>query len=279
MEKSAGKWFLLFFRKQWEKKVLLLERQPTSNDVDDVWYARGQSQLKNVGWIYFSFPRRLTRLIVISLHISTTQHCVACELFSVCQADQRQTIEIREDIFIWLNIGNANKQTKWMTNEFTFISALHTQQWSVYMPTSTGKRKNMDYSTTTTLCPSASSISFSRSELKSLHISLVWWLFCYRDKKSSEHTKKRAIYNLKQMCSLSGNRLSRRSLSIMARRMFHCQRPKMAKKCWFSSSNYSLAQMTKCNLNDRHFAIKKKRERFFRRLRCKMRELVERDDN
>lgn len=114
---------------------------------------------------------------------------------------------------------------------------------------------------------------------KPAHFSLVWWLFCYRDKKSSEHTKKRAIYNLKQMCNLSGNRLSRRSLSIMARRMFHCQRPKMAKKCWFSSSNYSLAQMTKCNLNDRHFAIKKKRERFFRRLRCKMRELVERDDN
>lgn len=92
--KSAGKWFLLFFRKQWEKKVLLPERQPTGNNDDDVWYARGQSQLKNVGWIYFSFPRRLTRLIVISLHISTTQHCVACELFSVCQADQRQTIEI-----------------------------------------------------------------------------------------------------------------------------------------------------------------------------------------
>lgn len=168
-----------------------------------------------------------------------------------------------------------------MTNEFTFISALHTQRWVYICRRRQEKEKKYGLFDDNKLSvPSASSISFSRSELKSLHISLVWWLFCYRDKKSSEHTKKkRAIYNLKQMCSLSGNRLSRRSLySTMARRMFHCQRPKMAKKCWFSSSHYSLAQMTKCNLNDRHFAIKK-RERFFRRLRCKMRELVERDDN
>lgn len=153
-----------------------------------------------------------------------------------------------------------------MTNEFTFISALHTQHSGVYICRRRQEKEKIWIIRRQQLSgPSASSISFSRSELKSLHISLsCGGCFVIEIKKSSEHTKKRAIYNLKQMCSLSGNRLSRRSLySIMARRMFHCQRPKMAKKCWFSSSHYSLARMTKCNLNDRHFAIKKKEREVF----------------
>lgn len=151
-----------------------------------------------------------------------------------------------------------SKRNGWQMNLHSFQLSIHSSGVYTFMPTSTGKRKKnglLDDNNSLPLCEL--DLFFQVRTEKPAHFSLVWWLFCYRDKKSSEHTKKRAIYNLKQMCSLSGNRLSRRSLSIMARRMFHCQRPKMAKKCWFSSSHYSLAQMTKCNLNDRHFAIKK----------------------
>lgn len=174
-----------------------------------------------------------------------------------------------------------SKRNGWQMNLHSFQLSIHSTVECIYADVDRKKKKIWIIRRQQFSGPSTSSISFSRSELKSMHISLsCGGCFVIEIKKSSEHTKKRAIYNLKQMCSLSGNRLSRRSLySIMARRMFHCQRPKMAKKCWFSSSHYSLARMTKCNLNDRHFAIKKERERGFRRLRCKMRELVERDDN